>query len=121
MGEASLVPRRVRTARARSVGLVATLLCALLVTAAHAAGPRVGSELPSSLSAPDDHVAVVVRERSPRSPLGERHVDRLGGRVTWTLPIVGGFAAEIPVEGLPTLERSELVAAVWRDGPVTMS
>jgi serine protease AprX len=121
MGGANQPPRAAPAVRGHLVAFAAALLCIGLATVAAAAGPDGGSELSSFLSPRGADVGVVVRERSPGSPLAERLVRRLGGRVTWNLPIVGGFAAEIPAVALPGLERSRLVAAVWRDGLVSMS
>jgi serine protease AprX len=116
MGGASQARRSARAVGSRSGALAATFLCAALATGAAAAGPRAEPQLSQSVE-----VGVVVRERSPGSPLAERLVHRLGGRVTWKLPIVGGFAAEIPAGAMARLEHSGLVAAVWRDGLVSMS
>jgi serine protease AprX len=66
-------------------------------------------------------VKLVVRERNAQSSHAERLVRRLGGRVTRRLPIVDGFAAEVPAAGLSELERSGPVAALWSDGRVAMA
>jgi serine protease AprX len=105
----------------RSALLVVALLCAAVAIAAGGAGPRPDADGRWALASASPHIGVVVRERSPGSQLAERLVGRLGGRVTWDLPIVGGFAAELPADALPVLERSRLVAGVWRDGLVSMS
>jgi serine protease AprX len=101
--------------------LAAAFACTALAIAAGGAEPRLDADAPSALAPASPPVGVVVRERSPGSRRAERLVARLGGRVTWRLPIVAGFAAEVPAEALPALEGSGLVAAVWRDGLVSMS
>jgi serine protease AprX len=66
-------------------------------------------------------VGIVLRERSPSSRLAEQLVRTAGGTVTRKLPIVDGFAAQVPVNALPRLERSPLVAAVWPDARMRMT
>ena len=56
-------------------------------------------------------VSVLVRKVSPLSDLAERAVSAVGGTVTRELPIVGGFAAQVPaaavgfLRGLPGVVR----------------
>src|SRR4051812_16158024 len=70
--------------------------------------------------AADRLARVVVVERAPASPAAERVVRRDGGAVERRLPLVGGFAARVPIRALPALRRSSAVAGVWSDGRVTM-
>ena len=100
--------------------LAAALLTAGLAAGADGAGPRPEREPPSRASVVP-RVGAVVREHSPRSPAAERLVRHLGGRVTRALPIVDGFAAQIPAAALSKLQRSAAIASVWLDAPVTMS
>jgi serine protease AprX len=58
---------------------------------------------------------IVVRETAPGLPEAELLLQRLGGRVTRALPIVNGFAAEIPARSLASFASSPEVAAVWPD------
>jgi serine protease AprX len=109
-------PRVGRTA----IAMVA-LVAAVLVSggAARSYGSPLEAETASS-PAPS-RVGIVVRERSPASPLAERLVRRLGGKVTRKLPIVDGFAAELPTGALAGLGHSPVVAALWPDGRVRMA
>ena len=45
----------------------------------------------------------------------------LGGNVTYELPIIGGFSAQLPGSALADLARSEWVSLVWGDGQIRMS
>jgi serine protease AprX len=103
-----------------SVALATAALFGALALGADGAAPRPDRDLrhASGLGAA---VGLVVREGHPRSPLAERLVRRLGGRVTRQLPIVDGFAAEVPAAALTELERSPAVVALWRDGRVAMA
>jgi serine protease AprX len=100
---------------------VVALAAAVLVSgaAARSYGAPFAAETASSPG--PSRVGIMVRERSPASPLAERLVRRLGGKVTRKLPIVDGFAAEVPKGALAGLGRSPLVAALWRDGRVRMA
>jgi serine protease AprX len=119
MSEASEAPEPLSRAP------VAVLAVAAAVIVAAAAGGSQGDPFAADpaafldLSAP--RVDVVVRERSPSSPLAERLVRNVGGEVTQSLPIVDGFAARVPARSLPRLERSPFVATLWRDGRVRMA
>jgi serine protease AprX len=120
MGEPSQGTRYALVSRGRSAAIAAGLVCAALALAADgAAGAARATPEASVASAGGAAVGVIVRERSSGS--AERLVRRLGGSVTRKLPIVRGFAARVPAAALPRLERSETVAAVWRDAPIAMS
>jgi serine protease AprX len=101
------------------VALAAAVLVSGVAASSHAAPSE--AEPASSLALRAPPVSIVVRERSAASPLAERLVRNLRGRVTRKLPIVDGFAAEVPRGALARLERSPLVAAVWLDGRVRMA
>jgi len=58
---------------------------------------------------------VIVSETSPASAAAETAVERLGGRVTRSLPLIGGFAAEVPEGSIPALRRAQSVAVVTPD------
>jgi serine protease AprX len=121
-GMAAAGERRVRLG-SKAIGLAAVVaaLLALLAARSDAAGP---SALPQAAPSPGldgQRVGVVVRERLRESARAERLVRRLGGRVTRALPIVGGFAADVPARALVELRRSPAVASVWRDARVEMA
>ena len=66
-------------------------------------------------------LSVIVRETVPSSDTAERLVARLGGRVTYELPIIGGFSASIPGRALATVVGSPSVLKVWGDGHIDMN
>jgi serine protease AprX len=100
-------PNRSRIAVA--VGLVAT---ALLATAlVHA---------PAAPSQP--FLSVVVHERTPASHVAEDLIHAVGGRVTTPLPLIDGFAAEVPADNLPMLGDTDgPIAGLYVDGRVQMA
>src|SRR5687768_5503981 len=106
-------PRFGRTAVA-----VVALVAAVLVSGGAARSYGAPFEAETASSPAPSRVGIVVRERSPASPLAERLVRRLGGKVTRKLPIVDGFAADVPKGALASLGRAPVVAALWRDGRV---
>jgi serine protease AprX len=81
--------------------------------------------LAGSLTAPvpgrPADVAVIVHEAIPSTDAAERLVVALGGRVTRELPLVGSFAAAIPGDRLPDLNRQDSVAGVWADAHIRMA
>ena len=101
------------------IALAAAVFATGLVVASHAAFTE--SNPGSSPIRSPPSVGIVIRERSPESPLAERLVRSVGGKVTRKLPIVDGFAARVPESGLLRLGRSPLVAALWRDGRLRMT
>jgi serine protease AprX len=119
MREANEAHERLVRASVAVIALAAAVLATGLVAASNAAftEPHPGF---SPIRSPRS-VGIVIRERSPESPLTERLVRRVGGTVTRKLPIVDGFAAQVPANALPRLERSPLVAALWRDGRLRMT
>jgi serine protease AprX len=119
MSEASEAPEPLWRARVAVAAVAAAVLLAAVAARSHGGFSEADPGSFVDLSAP--RVGVVVRERSPASPLAERLVRGAGGKVTRRLPIVDGFAAEVPARSLPRLRRSPLVASVWRDGRVRMS
>jgi serine protease AprX len=101
------------------VAFAAAVLVSGIAANSHAAPSEADRASSRALAA--SRVGIVVRELSPASPLAERLVRRLGGNVTRKLPIVDGFAAEVPKGALAQLERSPLVSALWRDGRLRMT
>ena len=64
---------------------------------------------------PSDDVVVLVTARDGRVGEAVQVVEGLGGTVAMSLPVVGGFAAEVPVAALSQLEVSPAVAALRQD------
>jgi serine protease AprX len=119
MSEGSEVRERLGLACVALVALAVAVFVTGLIARSYVASLE--PDPVSSLSLSPPRVGIVVRERSPASPHTERLVRSVGGRVTRKLPIVDGFAAEVPANALPRLERSPLVAALWRDGRLRMT
>jgi serine protease AprX len=91
-----------------AVGLVASaMLAAALLT------PPAVPSLPT--------VSIVVHERTPGSQAAEDLVHAVGGHVTRPLPLIGGFAADVPAEHLPMLGRDAAVTGVYVDGHIEMA
>jgi serine protease AprX len=63
---------------------------------------------------------VLVAAKPHRLAAAERLTERVGGAVTRRLPIVRGFAADVPRRALPRLVRSGAVRAVSRDGAIEL-
>jgi serine protease AprX len=119
MSEASEPPEPLSRARVAVLAVAAAVLVAAV--AGRSQGDPFAADRASFLDLSAPRVDVVVRERSPSSPLAERLVRSVGGKVTQSLPIVDGFAAEVPARSLPRLQRSPLVAALWPDGRLRMT
>jgi serine protease AprX len=64
---------------------------------------------------------LIVTETSPESGEAETLVRELGGNLTHQLPILGGFAAQLPAGSLTDLLASPAVSHVWEDGRIEMS
>ncbi|MFP5218789.1 MAG: S8 family serine peptidase [Actinomycetes bacterium] len=64
-------------------------------------------------------VEVLVRELTPAASAAEDAVRGVGGVITATLPIVGGFAAEVPADRVDDLQGADGVASVEPSAPVT--
>jgi serine protease AprX len=90
------------------VGLLATaLLVATLVQPATA---------PSR-----SFVPVVVHERTPATHSAEQLIKAVGGRVTRPLPLIGGFAADVPADRLSMLGPDGPIAGMYVDGRIRMA
>jgi len=63
----------------------------------------------------------LIRESIPSSDRAEHVVVALGGRVTRELPLVGGFAASLPADRIPSVARDGSVAAIWSDSHIQMA
>ena len=91
-----------------AVGLLASaMLAAALLT------PPAVPALPT--------VSIVVHERTPGSHAAEDLVQAIGGHITRPLPLIGGFAADVPAEHLPMLGRDAAVSGVYVDGRIEMA
>ena len=96
-----------------SIGLAAALLA--LPAARGEAAPA-----PAERPASPGSTAVVVQASRGGAPAAAALVRRLGGEVARRLPIIGGFAARVPLRALPMLAASPAVAAVWPDTRVRL-
>ena len=66
-------------------------------------------------------VSVIVREAAPSTSTAEGLVAALGGHVMRELPLVGGFAADVPGDGLARLTQDPSVAGLWADAHLRMA
>jgi serine protease AprX len=99
-------PRRDHLAAAAGIVLSALLAASLL-------------QAPTASREP--FLSVVVHERTPASELAEDLIDAVGGRVTRPLPLIDGFAADVPANRLAGLEDADAIAGVYVDGRVQMA
>lgn len=97
--------------RNRFTALIALAAIALLAAA------LVQVPAPSTAS----FVPVIVHERAPRTTAAEDLVHALGGRVTSPLPLIGGFAADVPSDRLAMLSGARAIAELSLDGRIRMS
>jgi serine protease AprX len=65
-------------------------------------------------------VPVVVHERTPDTHSAEALIEAVGGRITRPLPLIGGFAAQVPAAGLSVLGRDPSIRGLYPDGHVQM-
>jgi serine protease AprX len=77
------------------MGIALASAAALLATSTPAVTPGGTQDAP---------IRVLVREVAPASAAAERAVTWLGGKVTDELPIVGGFAADVPARAIHVLQ-----------------
>ena len=68
-----------------------------------------------------DAARILVHERRPATDRAEDAVRALGGRITRPLPLIGGFAASVPDDRLPTLAADPAIAELSIDGRVEMA
>jgi serine protease AprX len=66
-------------------------------------------------------VSVIVREASEAGAGPERAIEAAGGTVTRRLRIIGGFAATVPADSLPSLSRTPGVVSITPNGPVQLA
>ena len=70
---------------------------------------------------PLSFVPVVIHERAPLTRSAEQLIDAVGGRVTRPLPLIGGFAADVPVDRLSMLGPDGPIAGLYVDAPIRMA
>ena len=64
---------------------------------------------------------MVVHERTPATDLAEDLVSAIGGYVTRPLPLIGGFAADVPADRLSQLGHAASVQGLYLDGNIQMA
>jgi serine protease AprX len=69
----------------------------------------------------ENFVPVVVHERTPDTYSAERLIEAVGGRVTRPLPLIGGFAADVPAERLSMIGPDGPIAGLYVDAPIRMA
>ncbi len=87
--------------------LIAVMMIAALLT-------------PEAADQGDSPLLQVIVEKAVGADGVEGYVEQLGGSVLFDLPIINGFAAEVPVSAMPVLEASPHVDAVTPDGTVQL-
>jgi serine protease AprX len=66
-------------------------------------------------------VPVVVHERTPDTHNAEALIEAVGGRITRPLPLIDGFAADVPAERLSMLGPDGPIAGLYVDAPIQMA
>jgi serine protease AprX len=73
-------------------------------------------------TAPVEHfVSLVVHEREPRTQSAERLIEAVGGRITRPLPLIGGFAADVPADRVSMLGPDGPISGLYVDAPIRMA
>jgi serine protease AprX len=96
----------------RRTAIALSFLCAVL-SASLVASP----DAPSS----GVHRSVLIHEANPSSRTAEDRVLAVGGHITRPLPLIGGFAASVPADGLPLLAGDPAIAGLSVDARVEMA
>ena len=91
--------------------LIAALASALLVT----------TFVRPATTSPETFVPVVIHERTPVTDAAERLIQAVGGRITKPLPLIGGFAADVPADHLSMLGPDGPIAGLYPDGRIHMA
>ena len=96
----------------RRTAVALSILCAVL-----------GASLVASPDAPSSgvHRSVLIHEANPSSRIAEDRVLAVGGHITRPLPLIGGFAASVPDDGLPMLAGDPAIAGLSVDARVEMA
>ena len=63
----------------------------------------------------------MIHERAPLTQSAEQLIDAVGGRVTRPLPLIGGFAADVPADRLSMLGPDGPIAGLYVDAPIQMA
>ena len=92
--------------------LVAALLL-IMATAMLAQAPR-------AWTAPSGAIPVIVRELPGARAAAEQAVTAAGGTIGRRLDIINGFAAEIPAQAVPSLERSPAIQSISSNRTIHM-
>jgi serine protease AprX len=69
----------------------------------------------------EQFVSLVVHERTPHTASAERLIEAVGGRVTRPLPLIGGFAADVPADRLSMLGPDGPISGLYVDAPIRMA
>jgi serine protease AprX len=101
-----------RTPNRGRITLVMGLVASVLLAATLVLSPSAPAET---------FVPVVVHERAPTTHFAEELVEAVGGRVTRPLPLIGGFAADVPADRLSMLGPDGPIAGLYVDGRVQMA
>jgi serine protease AprX len=99
----------------RALGRVAIGLLALTLAVGAASTP--GAFARGERAA----LSILVHERRPSSDRAEDAVRAVGGRITRPLPLIGGFAASLPVDRISMLAREPAIAELTVDGRIEMA
>lgn len=116
-GDGGLTERSIRRspsgdAPGRRTAVALSLLSAVL-----------GAALVASPIAPSSGLdrSVLIHEANPSSHLAEDRVLAVGGHITRPLPLIGGFAASVPNDGLPILAGDPAIAGLSVDARIEMA
>jgi serine protease AprX len=105
-----LLPEGIRASRGRPLpALLAGILALALLLPAVQAGQLAGAL-----------ISVIVREAPGAGTLPEQLVESSGGTVTRALPIIDGFAAELPRSAIPRIASDPAVLSITPNAPVQM-
>ena len=96
----------------RLTAVALSILCAVL-----------GASFVASPNAPSSgvHRSVLIHEANPSSRIAEDRVLAVGGHITRPLPLIGGFAASVPDDGLGMLAGDPAIAGLSVDARVAMA
>jgi serine protease AprX len=92
-----------------------------VVTGLLASALLVATLVRPAATSPLSFLPVVIHERAPLTQSAEQLIDAVGGRVTRPLPLIGGFAADVPVDRLSMLGSDGPIAGMYPDGPIHMA
>jgi len=81
----------------------------------------VGTLVRPAIAPAGNVVPVVIHERTPDTNSAEALIEAVGGRVTRPLPLIGGFAADVPADRLSMLGPDGPIAGLYVDAPIRMA